>query len=192
MGFIRWIGNHGIRSACSHGCCIYKTRPARSIHIRRWRIPDDHPGAGDHCSVQTSCEDDPAQQPIPGHGTGSGRSSFLTVDMPVPGLTNPDFSKIAEGFGVPAMKITERSELDKALDDLLAKEGPCLLEIEVQKEGNIFPMVPSGGYCFRYTFRVIRKVSIEKMKKEYTISVFSEHKVGLLHRITVIFSTKEN
>jgi acetolactate synthase-1/2/3 large subunit len=61
------------------------------------------------------------------------------------GLTNPNFSKIAEGFGVPAMKITEREELDKALDDLLAKEGPCLLEIEVQKEGNIFPMVPAGG-----------------------------------------------
>ena len=60
-------------------------------------------------------------------------------------LTNPDFTKIAEGFGVPATKITERIDLDKALDDLLAKEGPCLLEIEVQKEGNIFPMVPAGG-----------------------------------------------
>ena len=61
------------------------------------------------------------------------------------GLTNPNFSKIAEGFGVPAMKITDREELDKALDDLLAKEGPCLLEVEVQKEGNIFPMVTAGG-----------------------------------------------
>jgi len=61
------------------------------------------------------------------------------------GLTNPNFSKIAEGFGVPAKKITDRENLDQALDDLLAKEGPCLLEIEVQKEGNIFPMVPAGG-----------------------------------------------
>jgi acetolactate synthase-1/2/3 large subunit len=61
------------------------------------------------------------------------------------GLTNPDFSKIAEGFGVPAKKITEREDLDKALDDLLAKEGPCLLEIEVRQEGNVFPMVPAGA-----------------------------------------------
>lgn len=61
------------------------------------------------------------------------------------GLTNPDFCKIAEGFGVPAKKITEREDLDKALDDLLAKEGPCVLEIEVKQEGNIFPMVPSGA-----------------------------------------------
>ncbi len=60
-------------------------------------------------------------------------------------LTNPDFCKIAEGFGVPAKKITEREDLDKALDDLLAKEGPCVLEIEVGKEGNIFPMVPAGA-----------------------------------------------
>jgi acetolactate synthase-1/2/3 large subunit len=61
------------------------------------------------------------------------------------GLTNPDFSKIAEGFGVPAKKISDRKDLDKALDDLLSREGPCLLEIEVEKEGNIFPMVPAGA-----------------------------------------------
>ncbi len=61
------------------------------------------------------------------------------------GLTNPDFGKIAEGFGVPSKKITDREDLDKALDELLAKEGPCLLEIEVRQEGNIFPMVPAGA-----------------------------------------------
>ena len=61
------------------------------------------------------------------------------------GLTNPDFSKISEGFGVPARKITQREELEGALSDLLASEGPGLLEVEVQQEGNIFPMVPSGG-----------------------------------------------
>jgi acetolactate synthase-1/2/3 large subunit len=61
------------------------------------------------------------------------------------GLTNPDFSKIAEGFGVPARKITDSKDLDEALDELLAKDGPALLEVEVQKEGNIFPMVPAGA-----------------------------------------------
>ncbi len=61
------------------------------------------------------------------------------------GLTNPDFCKIAEGFGVPAKKITQREDLDQALDDLLAKEGPCVLEIEVRQEANVFPMVPAGA-----------------------------------------------
>jgi acetolactate synthase-1/2/3 large subunit len=61
------------------------------------------------------------------------------------GLNNPDFCKIAEGFGVPARKITDRKDLDAALDELLDREGPGLLEVEVQKEGNIFPMVPAGA-----------------------------------------------
>lgn len=61
------------------------------------------------------------------------------------GLTNPDFIKIADGFGVPGRKITKREDLDQALDELLAKEGPCLLEIEVQQEGNIFPMITPGA-----------------------------------------------
>ncbi len=61
------------------------------------------------------------------------------------GLTNPDFGKIAEGFGVPSKKITDRKDLDQAMDDLLAFDGPFLLEIEVQKEGNIFPMVEAGA-----------------------------------------------
>jgi acetolactate synthase-1/2/3 large subunit len=61
------------------------------------------------------------------------------------GLTNPNFCMISEGFGVPARKISERKDLDQALEDLLAVEGPFLLEVEVQKEGNIFPMVPAGA-----------------------------------------------
>ena len=42
-------------------------------------------------------------------------------------------------------KYLNREDLDKALDDLLAREGPFVLEIEVGQEGNIFPMVPSGA-----------------------------------------------
>ena len=61
------------------------------------------------------------------------------------GLSNPDFKKISEGFGVPARSILERNELDRALDELLAHEGPFVLEVEVEQEGNIFPMIPAGG-----------------------------------------------
>ncbi len=60
-------------------------------------------------------------------------------------LNTPDFLKICEGFGVPAKRIEDRAELDRALDDLLAHDGPFVLEVEVQKEGNIFPMIPAGG-----------------------------------------------
>jgi acetolactate synthase-1/2/3 large subunit len=61
------------------------------------------------------------------------------------GLTNPNFTKIAEGFGVPAKKIIHREDLEQALKNLLDTEGPSVLEVEVKREGNIFPMVPAGG-----------------------------------------------
>jgi acetolactate synthase-1/2/3 large subunit len=59
-------------------------------------------------------------------------------------MTNPDFVKIAEGFRISAAKTFERTSLEEDLKNLLATEGPCLLEIEVEKEDNVFPMVPSG------------------------------------------------
>ncbi len=60
-------------------------------------------------------------------------------------LHNPDFIKIAEGFGIPGKKISKREDLNKSLDDLLANDGPFLLEVKVLKEDNVFPMVPAGG-----------------------------------------------
>ncbi|MEM8889836.1 MAG: thiamine pyrophosphate-dependent enzyme, partial [Bacteroidota bacterium] len=60
-------------------------------------------------------------------------------------LTNPDFVKIAEGYGIPAQRVETRAELDKALETMLAHDGPYLLDIVVEKEENVFPMVPSGA-----------------------------------------------
>jgi acetolactate synthase-1/2/3 large subunit len=60
-------------------------------------------------------------------------------------LTNPDFMKLAEGFRIAAQKVTERDQLDKAIDDMLKHDGPYLLEVVVEKEGNVFPMVPTGA-----------------------------------------------
>jgi acetolactate synthase-1/2/3 large subunit len=60
-------------------------------------------------------------------------------------LTNPDFIKISEGFGIPAKKISVRDDLNQAIEDLITFKGPFLLEIECEKEVNIFPMVPAGG-----------------------------------------------
>ena len=60
-------------------------------------------------------------------------------------LTNPDFIKVAEGFGIPGKKINKREELNEAIDHLLNCDGPFLLEVKVLKEDNVFPMVPAGG-----------------------------------------------
>ncbi|MFW5877866.1 MAG: biosynthetic-type acetolactate synthase large subunit [bacterium] len=60
-------------------------------------------------------------------------------------LTNPDFITIARGFGIDGKTISKREELDSAIEELVAKDGPFLLEIKVEKEDNVFPMVPAGG-----------------------------------------------
>ena len=60
-------------------------------------------------------------------------------------LKNPDFVAVSKGFYVDAEKAEERKQLDKALDRLLAANGPRVLEIVVGKEDNIFPMVPTGA-----------------------------------------------
>lgn len=60
-------------------------------------------------------------------------------------LQNPDFVKIAEGFGVPGKTISDPAELSESIAEMLAHDGPYLLHVRVEKETNTFPMVPSGA-----------------------------------------------
>ncbi|MCW0482796.1 biosynthetic-type acetolactate synthase large subunit [Gaoshiqia sediminis] len=60
-------------------------------------------------------------------------------------LTNPDFIMIANGFGMPAHKVTKREELEAGIQKMMEHDGPYLLEVVVEKEDNVFPMVPAGA-----------------------------------------------
>ncbi len=60
-------------------------------------------------------------------------------------LTNPNFQKIVEGYGVKTQKVEIRESLEAAIDQWLSDEGPTLLEVIVEKEENVFPMVASGS-----------------------------------------------
>ena len=60
-------------------------------------------------------------------------------------LQNPDFITIAKGFGMAGHTCSERETLSDSLDQMLAHDGPYLLEAIVEKEENVFPMVPSGA-----------------------------------------------
>jgi acetolactate synthase-1/2/3 large subunit len=60
-------------------------------------------------------------------------------------MNNPDFVQIAIGYGLSAKKVSDRENLDSAIDDLLASKGPSLLEVVVEKEDNVFPMIPTGA-----------------------------------------------
>ena len=60
-------------------------------------------------------------------------------------LINPDFQTIAKGYHLPSLKVTKREDIDSAIDKMVSAEGPFLLEVVVEKEGNVFPMVPAGA-----------------------------------------------
>ena len=60
-------------------------------------------------------------------------------------LQNPDFIMIAKGFGMDGQTCDKRENLSDALDTMLNHNGPFLLEVVVEKEENVFPMVPAGA-----------------------------------------------
>jgi acetolactate synthase-1/2/3 large subunit len=59
-------------------------------------------------------------------------------------MVNPNFQLIAEGYGIPCQKVVERDDLSAAIDKMLSTDGPYFLEVVVEQEENVFPMVPSG------------------------------------------------
>ncbi|MDD4225029.1 MAG: biosynthetic-type acetolactate synthase large subunit [Mariniphaga sp.] len=60
-------------------------------------------------------------------------------------LQNPDFITIAKGFGIEAHKVEVRGELESGIQKMIDHDGPYLLEVIVEKEDNVFPMVPAGA-----------------------------------------------
>ncbi|HEY1024208.1 MAG TPA: biosynthetic-type acetolactate synthase large subunit [Sphingobacteriaceae bacterium] len=60
-------------------------------------------------------------------------------------MSNPNFIKLAEAYSIPASKVEDRTQLSASLDEMLQSSGPYLLEVVVEKEENVFPMVPAGA-----------------------------------------------
>ena len=60
-------------------------------------------------------------------------------------MVNPDFVAIAKGYYIKAERVTKRKDLDSAINRMLLNDEPYFLEICVEKEDNVFPMIPSGA-----------------------------------------------
>ncbi len=60
-------------------------------------------------------------------------------------MTNPDFVTIAKGYHIDAVRVTKRNELDSAVKKMMLSKKPFFLEVCVEKEDNVFPMIPSGA-----------------------------------------------
>ena len=60
-------------------------------------------------------------------------------------MTNPDFVTIAKGYHIEAERVEKREDLDQAVGRMIASDKPFFLEICVEKENNVFPMIPTGA-----------------------------------------------
>ena len=59
-------------------------------------------------------------------------------------MLNPDFVKIAEGYYLKARRVTKREDLANAVEEMIKSKEPYFLEVVVEKEANVFPMIPTG------------------------------------------------
>jgi|TARA_B110000977_G_scaffold189220_1_gene258401 acetolactate synthase-1/2/3 large subunit len=60
-------------------------------------------------------------------------------------MSNPDFVKIAAGYDIEGARVSERDQLAGAIEKMITHEGPYFLEVCVENEHNVFPMIPTGA-----------------------------------------------
>lgn len=60
-------------------------------------------------------------------------------------MKNPNFCKIAEAYEIDNQKVTKREELEAAVQKMIASKDSFFLEVMVEKEDNVFPMIPTGA-----------------------------------------------
>lgn len=60
-------------------------------------------------------------------------------------MVNPDFITIAKGYGIDAKCVSERDELKDSIAEMLKTDGPYILEIRIDREANVLPMVEPGA-----------------------------------------------
>jgi acetolactate synthase-1/2/3 large subunit len=60
-------------------------------------------------------------------------------------IWSPDYTKLAEAYGVPGWRVERADQVDGVLAAALAAPGPALVEFLIEQEANVFPMIPPGA-----------------------------------------------
>ena len=67
--------------------------------------------------------------------------NFSEIDL----SDNPDFAEVARSFGIEAFTVDHRSDVDGAIDRLLATSGPVLCHVRIDPRENVWPLVPPNS-----------------------------------------------
>jgi acetolactate synthase-1/2/3 large subunit len=60
-------------------------------------------------------------------------------------MISPDFVKLVEAYDIQAKKVSDRKDLASSVQEMIASKSSYFLEVMIEKEDNVFPMVPSGA-----------------------------------------------
>jgi len=60
-------------------------------------------------------------------------------------MLSPDFVKLADAYGIPALRVRSRAEVIPAVQKARETKGPVFIEFVVEKEDSVYPMVPAGS-----------------------------------------------
>jgi len=59
-------------------------------------------------------------------------------------LSNPDYAKVAEALGAVGITVDKKADVSKAIKKMLGQKRPCVVDFKVEREENVWPMVPAG------------------------------------------------
>src|SRR5438093_344642 len=60
-------------------------------------------------------------------------------------IWSPDYVKLAAAYGIPGWRVERARELEEVFTEANAVRGPALVELVIEQEANVFPMIPPGG-----------------------------------------------
>ncbi len=60
-------------------------------------------------------------------------------------IWSPDYVRLAEAYGIPGRRVESGDEVGDAVRDALSRPGPALVEFLIEREANVFPMIPPGA-----------------------------------------------
>ena len=89
---------------------------------------------------------------------------FFAIDLP----NIPDFVRLAEAYGCMGLRVTKPSEVVPAIEKMLGTPGPVILDVIVDKDECVFPMVPAGGANVDMILELPSKAVKEKAAKSQT------------------------
>jgi acetolactate synthase-1/2/3 large subunit len=89
---------------------------------------------------------------------------FFAIDLP----NIPDFVRLAEAYGCMGLRVTKPSEVVPAIEKMLGTPGPVILDVIVDKDECVFPMVPAGGANVDMILELPSKAAKEKAAKSQT------------------------